>query len=182
MLAYAGCCLPDIGVAPGNQSTHRNFSLAGMEEGHLAPFKTMSQSLVALQYANLYTNIVPQLQAFNGGAWRSLEEQIRNWGAVGPGPVKVVVGVVFNTAAGPPPPAAAANQPGALPMYLPSHYFMALYFPGQPQGSRHRFFLFPNNGAPCGGGNFLNCQIANLAAFNAALPANYTINLNFPPP
>jgi DNA/RNA endonuclease G (NUC1) len=177
-LAHIDCCQMD----PRFSSMVQGMSIAfnGLHEGHLAPQRSMRQALVALQFANLYTNISPMFSTLNLGPWHALENQIRAWassGVAAQSDITVVAGPLFNNAAA---PTITPGSPAQLQVALPNSFFMALYFNGAAAGARQQFYIFPNTLGPYNPWN--TYQLANLAAFNGALPANYNLNLNFGPP
>jgi DNA/RNA endonuclease G (NUC1) len=172
---YTTCCLPDPAVSPILQASHFNFT--GYDEGHMAPRLSMEQSLVALASANLYTNISPQTGPLNRGPWKALETAIRTW-ATPASAVYVIVGPLYNNAAA---PTYTTPGPAQLRVAKPDFFFAVVYRPDQPANSRRQFYIFPNTNAVAG--PITAFQLANVGAFNAAIPdANYTINLNLGPP
>lgn len=56
-----------------------DYTRTGYDKGHLAPAADMSWSPNAMKESFYFTNISPQLAAFNRGIWKKLEEQIRDW-------------------------------------------------------------------------------------------------------
>lgn len=69
---------PDRQVA--NRSAHpKDYKNSGYDRGHLAPAGDMAFSQEAMSETFLMSNMSPQVRAFNGGAWRELEENVRDW-------------------------------------------------------------------------------------------------------
>lgn len=69
---------PDYDVET-RSAFHRDYSNSGYTRGHLAPAGDMAFDLKAIEESYFMSNISPQLEQFNGGIWRELEENIRNW-------------------------------------------------------------------------------------------------------
>lgn len=58
---------------------HSDYTRSGYSRGHLAPAGDMAHDIVAMEESFYMSNIAPQLRAFNGGVWKELEEQVRDW-------------------------------------------------------------------------------------------------------
>lgn len=56
-----------------------DYARTGYDKGHLAPAGDMAWSVQAMKESFYFTNISPQLAAFNRGIWKELEEQVRRW-------------------------------------------------------------------------------------------------------
>jgi endonuclease G len=52
---------------------------SGYDRGHLAPAEDMSWSKETMKESFYYSNMSPQVPAFNRGVWRRLEELVRYW-------------------------------------------------------------------------------------------------------
>ena len=65
-----------------------------MTRGHLCPAADNKWSKEAMNQSFLLTNICPQTQSLNGGAWQKLEEKCRTW-AKQYGDIYIVSGPVF---------------------------------------------------------------------------------------
>lgn len=70
--------LPDPKIPTGS-ATNADYRNSGYDRGHLAPAADMSWSEIAMRESFYYSNMSPQLPAFNRGVWKRLEEQIRDW-------------------------------------------------------------------------------------------------------
>jgi len=57
----------------------KDYLKSGYDRGHLAPAADMTWSKKAMQESFYYSNISPQLPAFNRGIWKKLEELVRFW-------------------------------------------------------------------------------------------------------
>lgn len=71
-----------------------DYRKSGYDRGHLAPVGDMNFDSVAMEESFYLSNISPQKRAFNGGIWRRLEDQVRNW-ATEKGGLYVVTGPVL---------------------------------------------------------------------------------------
>lgn len=58
---------------------HNDYTHSGYTRGHLAPAGDMAFSKEAMRESFLMSNMSPQLKEFNGGIWRELEENVRDW-------------------------------------------------------------------------------------------------------
>lgn len=56
-----------------------DYSYSGYDRGHMAPAGDMKWSKKAMDESFYMTNICPQLNSLNSGAWRTLEEKCRVW-------------------------------------------------------------------------------------------------------
>ncbi|MDB5252210.1 MAG: non-specific endonuclease [Flaviaesturariibacter sp.] len=54
---------------------------SGYDRGHLAPAEDLSYSAATMRESFYYSNMSPQLPAFNRGTWKRLEELVRYWAA-----------------------------------------------------------------------------------------------------
>ncbi len=70
--------LPDPQL-PGLTATDADYRRSGYDRGHLVPAADMSWSAQALRESFFYSNVSPQLPAFNRGIWKRLETLIRSW-------------------------------------------------------------------------------------------------------
>lgn len=93
-----------------------DYKKSGYDRGHLAPAADMSWSAQAMKESFLFSNISPQLPAFNRGIWKKLEESVRRW-AKQCDSVIVVTGPVF---------ADSIGVLGANRITIPSAYYKIL--------------------------------------------------------
>lgn len=72
---------------PENMRTDNSYHTSdGFDRGHLCASEDRQYSKEANEQTFLYSNMSPQLNAFNGGFWMRLEARIQSWGyAVGSG-------------------------------------------------------------------------------------------------
>lgn len=75
-------------------ATNDDYKYSGYDKGHLAPAGDMKFSKQAMEESFLFTNICPQVPAFNRGIWASLESMVRYWAVVNEA-VMVVCGPIF---------------------------------------------------------------------------------------
>lgn len=69
---------PDYDV--NSQSAfHRDYTNSGYTRGHLAPAGDMAFNSEAMKQSFYMSNMSPQIEEFNGGIWRELEENVRDW-------------------------------------------------------------------------------------------------------
>ncbi|GLR15400.1 endonuclease [Portibacter lacus] len=69
---------PDYDVST-QSAFHRDYTRSGYTRGHLAPAGDMAFNVEAMKESFFMSNMSPQLESFNGGIWRELEENIRDW-------------------------------------------------------------------------------------------------------
>jgi endonuclease G len=60
-------------------ATDEDYERQGFDRGHMAPAEDMAWSKLTMQESFYFTNISPQLPAFNRGVWRRLENLLRYW-------------------------------------------------------------------------------------------------------
>ncbi|NNE29003.1 MAG: DNA/RNA non-specific endonuclease, partial [Saprospiraceae bacterium] len=56
-----------------------DYKRSGYDRGHLTPAGDMAFSKNSMSSTFLMSNISPQIRGFNGGVWRELEENVRDW-------------------------------------------------------------------------------------------------------
>ncbi|SDD64918.1 DNA/RNA endonuclease G, NUC1 [Algoriphagus faecimaris] len=67
---------PKVRTGSATLEDYRN---SGYDRGHLLPAGSMKHSYLAMSETFYLSNISPQRNEFNGGAWLSLEEKVRQW-------------------------------------------------------------------------------------------------------
>ena len=83
---------PDVSTGSAIQS---EYIRSGYTRGHLVPAADMAFSNKAMDATFYTSNIAPQKRAFNGGVWRELEENVRDW--VGRyGSLYIISGPIFD--------------------------------------------------------------------------------------
>ena len=60
-------------------ATYKDYKGSGYDKGHLAPAADMAFDVHAMEDCFFMSNMSPQVHNFNGGIWRELEEQTRDW-------------------------------------------------------------------------------------------------------
>lgn len=70
--------MPDP-LAKPHSADDADYNNSGYDRGHLASAEDMSWSEEAMRESFYYSNMSPQVPAFNRGVWKRLEELIRYW-------------------------------------------------------------------------------------------------------
>ncbi|HEX7411386.1 MAG TPA: DNA/RNA non-specific endonuclease [Bacteroidales bacterium] len=70
--------LPDP-LVKTNSANDSDYAGSGYDRGHLAPAGDMGWSSVTMAESFYYSNMSPQVPAFNRGIWKRLEELVRTW-------------------------------------------------------------------------------------------------------
>lgn len=123
--------LPDPAVRT-ESATPRDYNGSGYDRGHLVPAADMAFREEAISETFFMSNISPQLHAFNGGVWRELEENTRDWARkfkklyVVSGPVLTKPGL---------------GQIGFSKVTVPAYFYKILLAPDQ---RRAIAFVMPN--------------------------------------
>ncbi len=125
--AFRPC--PDVST---ESATPRDYTGSGYDRGHLVPAADMAFDPVAMDKTFLMCNISPQVRAFNGGIWRELEENMRDW-ARRVGQLYVVTGPVLSM-----PP---VERIGFNRVSVPQAYYKIALAPRQQSGIA---FVIPN--------------------------------------
>lgn len=122
-------------------ATNSDYRKSGYDRGHLAPAADMVWDDTAMDESFFFSNISPQLPAFNRGIWKRLEEDVRKW-AVKYDSIYVVTGPVFK---------GVIETIGENHVSIPSHFFKALLVYRSGDASAIGF-LFPHE--KCKGSEF----------------------------
>lgn len=69
---------PDPKINSGSSEIF-DYKNSGFDRGHLVPAGDMGFSQRSMSQTFYMSNISPQLRNFNGGIWRELEENVRDW-------------------------------------------------------------------------------------------------------
>lgn len=120
-----------------------DYSGSGYDRGHLAPAGDMKRSYEAMSESFFLSNMSPQLNAFNGGVWNRLENEVRSI-AQRMGMLYVVTGPVLRDA--------ERKQIGANRVSVPSAYYKVLYAPEQQEAIA---FLVPHEASRQDLGTFI---------------------------
>lgn len=126
---------PDPKITSGT-ATNKDYARSGYDRGHLAPAADMSWSEKAMAESFYFSNISPQVPAFNRGVWKRLEERVRQW-ALQDSTIYIVTGPVLK---------AGLPTIGENHVAVPEQFYkvLLLYKPGKMQGIG---FILPNEGS-----------------------------------
>lgn len=110
-----------------------DYAKSGYDKGHMLPAADMSWSAEAMKETFYFSNISPQVPSLNRGAWKKLEERVRQW-ATEFDSVKVYVGPVFKD---------NIKNIGPDSVTVPGYYFKTVMM---FHNSKHYGigFIFPN--------------------------------------
>jgi len=67
---------PQIPTGSADANDYKN---SGYDRGHLAPAADMLFDQRAMEESFYFSNMSPQIHAFNNGIWKKLEKQVRDW-------------------------------------------------------------------------------------------------------
>lgn len=123
---------PDPEVSTGT-ATDQDYKESGYDRGHLAPAADMEWSPKAMQESFYYSNMSPQVPAFNRGIWKKLEEQVREW-AIENEAIYIVTGPVLKSGL----PTIGPDEV-AIP-----EYFYKVILDDQEPGIKGIGFILPN--------------------------------------
>lgn len=70
--------IPDPLVSTGS-ATNADYAKSGYDKGHLSPAGDNAWSAITMAESFYYSNMSPQVPAFNRGIWKKLEEKVRDW-------------------------------------------------------------------------------------------------------
>ena len=121
----------DVRTGSADREDYRG---SGYDRGHLTPAGDMAFSRESMSSTFLMSNISPQVRAFNGGVWRELEENVRNW-AYESDKIYVVSGPVLTEP--------AMDYIGDNKVAVPSRYFKVI-LDNQKPDIKAIAFLMPN--------------------------------------
>lgn len=124
---------PDV---KGGTATDKDYEGSGYDRGHLAPAADMGWSPASMAESFYYSNMSPQVPAFNRGIWKKLEELVRNW-AGDYEAIYVVTGPVLNP---------GLNAIGPNKVSVPG-YFYKVILDSREQGYNGIGFILPNSGS-----------------------------------
>jgi len=77
-VSRSGNFRPDPKVRKGSASKY-DYKGSGYDRGHLVPAGDMNFNKKAMSETFYMSNMSPQIRNFNGGIWRELEENVRDW-------------------------------------------------------------------------------------------------------
>jgi endonuclease G len=123
-------------IVPTGTATNADYAKSGFDRGHLAPAADMRWSTQSMDESFYYSNMSPQVPAFNRGIWKKLEEQVRDW-AISMDSILIVTGPILE----PNLPSIGKNK-----VSVPKYYFKAILdFKGSH--SKAIAFVLPNEGS-----------------------------------
>ena len=93
-----------------------DYSKSGYDRGHLAPAADMGWSAKTMAESFYFSNMSPQVPAFNRGIWKRTEELVRTW-AIAYDSLYIVTGPVLNGKL----PSIGANQ-----VSIPNYYYKVI--------------------------------------------------------
>lgn len=125
----------DPSVKTGTAS-NVDYSKSGYDRGHLAPAADMRWSENAMEESFYYSNMSPQLPAFNRGIWKKLEEKVRDW-AIAFDSVLIVTGPILSE---------TLSTIGPNKVSVPKYYFKAI-LDYKGAHSKSIAFVMPNQGS-----------------------------------
>jgi len=117
-------------------ANNADYSGSGYDRGHMAPAADMGWSSVTMTESFYYSNMSPQVPAFNRGIWKSLEELVRSW-AIENEAVYVVTGPVLTK---------GLPTIGSDRVTVPKYYYKVILDYTEP-GIKGIGFLLPNAGS-----------------------------------
>lgn len=126
--------LRDPHIATGS-ADGEDYHKSGYDRGHLAPAADMRFSREAMEASFYYSNMSPQVPAFNRGIWARLEAQVRSW-AIENGTLLVVTGPLFSD----------DRSIGPKRVAVPSAYFKVLLDYTEPE-IKGAAFVLSNEGS-----------------------------------
>jgi endonuclease G len=106
---------------------------SGYDRGHLACAEDMSWSEATMKESFYYSNMSPQVPAFNRGVWKRLEELVRFW-ATAYDSIYVVTGPVLSK---------GLSDIGPDHVSVPKYYYKVI-LEYNPKGQRGIGFVLPN--------------------------------------
>ncbi len=115
----------------------QDYAKSGYQRGHMAPAADMKWSADALKDSYVMLNICPQREELNAGAWRRLEEKVREW-AQRDRELVVITGPIWK---GERPLSPSAIGKGKVA--VPTHFFKVVAAP-YARPMRAIAFVMPN--------------------------------------
>lgn len=124
---------PDPKVRKASASP-RDYYGTGYDRGHMVPAGDMAFNKRAMSETFYMSNMSPQIRNFNGGIWRELEENVRDW-AYKFREIYVVTGPVLTKG--------VRERIGGNKVSVPDYYFKVLLDIAEPE-KKAIAFLLPN--------------------------------------
>lgn len=117
-------------------ATLADYTRSGYDRGHMAPAADMKWSAKAMDESFLLTNICPQHNELNNGAWKNLEEKCRS-NASRDSLLIIVCGPVLTRG--------FSKSIGTTPVPVPPSFFKVILTPGATQGPNAIGFIMENS-------------------------------------
>jgi endonuclease G len=127
--------VPDPAISTGSANSN-DYAGSGYDRGHLAPAADMGWSSTAMAESFYYSNMSPQLPAFNRGIWKKLEELVRTW-AVEYNSIEIVTGPVLTN---------GLKSIGPDKVSVPNYYYKVILDYEEPD-IKGIGFILPNAGS-----------------------------------
>lgn len=124
---------PEVKTGSAEDADYKH---SGYDRGHLAPAADMGWSSIAMQESFFYSNMSPQIPAFNRGIWKTLEELVRQW-AIENSALLIVTGPILED-----------NLPKIGPngVSVPRYYYKVIVDYIEPE-IKGIGFIIPNEGS-----------------------------------
>lgn len=113
-------------------ATLEDYRKSGYDRGHLCPAADCRWSFDAMRDCHYLTNMTPQAHKLNAGAWKTIEENCRDW-AVKYGTLYIVAGPVLSDR--------LTRSIGSSPVPVPDRFFKVIICPEANLGIG---FIMPN--------------------------------------
>ena len=124
---------PQVKTGSANKT---DYLKSGFDRGHLAPAADMKWSEQAMDESFYFSNMSPQLPAFNRGVWKRLEEKMRDWAIIYDS-ILIVTGPILNS---------NLTKIGPNEVCVPTHYYKVILDFKKTQ-SKAIGFVIPNDGS-----------------------------------
>jgi endonuclease G len=125
--------IEDEDVASGS-ATPADYKKSGYDRGHLCPAADMAWSETTMRESFYMSNMSPQVQGFNRGIWKDLEEDVRRW-AVENDSLWIVDGPILTN---------IDQYIGANRVGVPKKYYKLVFDFSQKDGYKAIAFVLPN--------------------------------------
>lgn len=122
----------DVSIASGS-AVFADYKNSGYTKGHMVPAADRAYSIESMEETFLMSNMSPQVYHCNGGIWRELEEQVRDWARYNKS-VYIVSGPVFTR---------GMKRIGRNRVAVPETYFKVVLDLTEPE-QKGIGFLIPN--------------------------------------
>jgi endonuclease G len=119
--------------AKPHSADDEDYEGSGYDRGHLASAEDMSWSAATMKESFYYSNMSPQVPAFNRGVWKRLEELVRFWATVYDS-IYVVTGPVLTK---------GLSTIGHDRVSVPKYYYKVI-LEYNPKGTRGIGFILPH--------------------------------------